>query len=416
VSKNLFWLFVASMSFALQLQSIYFLGQNLFDCYGQFYTFGIDAHRVRHDYVASLPEAAALKPDISCLIVDLKYDGETIKILEFGNISLSVLAGHGKLYGPGKIWRGLWSYLKSYMVPVWFVSKKPDRMLQKERCFDRLGDLGVQLVKSGHALITDPLFVKCLNGEVSGKPPKRIEDCKGIIATGVMRVSFRKIFDHFVLLNKYLFNYGNVKSEMDSLFDDDQLRTFRPLCKVYPKKYSEELITEIKNDFYDADRLVIKPVSSSRGLGVIILKKEDLGAVVKKITKDKNTIHENADVSYAHWRTNKNNKFLVESFERSKDIIVQNKRYDGTMRVVFVLSCSGGKIGVKFLGSYWKLPNASLDDNCALQEKHKSKIDEGSFCSAKVGYADITHVKKILSDVLPTMYVKALQIEQQRKR
>jgi len=365
-----------------------------------------------YDYLFRLPDEVSFAPDISCLIADLKYDGNGLKILEFGNITYSAFKGHKMLYGKSKVWEALWDELKSYNVPVWFISHPEDPLKQEERCFDRLSDIGIRYKGSTDLLLQDDFFCDCLSSVVPDGGPKCIDDCKGVVVLKDRGWPINERSNYFIVLNRYIFKWANDKLKTSLLFGDNHLKNFKPRWKLYPKQFSDSLVKKIQEDFKEYDKLVIKPLHSTVGNGIIIFEKKDLEKIVKKILVEKDTIDPNDDPSYSHWLGDSEQAFLVESFEESKAIVVQNKRYDATMRVIFVLSCSGNKIGLKFLGSYWKLPKHSLDDDCGLQEKYKSKIVKGFVCSEKVSDEDITHVKEILADVLPKMYLKVLQKEQ----
>ena len=101
---------------------------------------------------------------------------------------------------------------------------------------------------------------------------------------------------------------------------------------------------------------------------------------------------------------------LSEEDRSQKPIIIDEKIYDPTMRIVFVLYNNHGVAQVNFLGAYWKLPANSLDEQASLTERHKSKIYSGRTSSARVDAQDFENVKKILEPVLCTAYLKMLEI------
>lgn len=78
------------------------------------------------------------------------------------------------------------------------------------------------------------------------------------------------------------------------------------------------------------------------------------------------------------------------------------------MRMIFVLSCSDGKVEITFLGGFWKFPIKSLDEDGTLTEKHKNKVTERSSCYTKIDPEDMENVQRILSEVLPKVYIKML--------
>jgi len=366
-----------------------------------------------------LPEEYKDCVDISALIVDLKYDGDSLKVLEFGNIMTSNISGHEDLYGKNVIWKRFWDYLKSFGLGVWCVGPiyKSKWALYISR--KKFVELGSRYSPSVQSLKKDCLFKKLLNKEFD-YPSPTIEDHRYIILKSYSSLKKahkkeRKKFPGFMFLNEVARRYGNSKGALSRLFKSEYLKNFKPEWHIYPAEYSKKLVEKIKRDF-KADTLVIKPVCASRGLGVIVVEKKNLDETLNMILTKEDTIKVVKDPAFRFWTRRKRKRVLIESFEESKHVTKDGKKYDATMRVVFVLCCNKGKINVSFLGSYWKLPGKDLSASCSLTEKHKSLVVQGNHTKdvvtttpLKVDPIDAKHVQEMLADILPKLYLNMIK-------
>lgn len=420
-----------------------------------------------------------LKPDISCGIIDLKYDKNSIKILEFGEIEFSAFKGHEALYGQGKIWGQLWKYLAQFKKPIWYVSSKGSSR-SNDKAIDVLYKVGGLRKKSFEDLEKDPGFKNLCESfnkqdkniepnesefsekqdyiyknyiskdfgskdfgskdlilkdkeEFEGNEEKfltKISDYLGIIV--VKNRSKRKDsvnntenFKKFIILNEKFTKYGENKHNCASLFEDKKLENFKPKWRAYQFEYKPNLAEKIISDFADSkktiskpeplpDTFVVKPVNSTRGQGIIIVEKENLDEVLKKILhkSSKQVLSDEEkylDGDYAFWQNYKESVFLIETFEKSKTIVVNKKEYDATMRIVFVMDFQESIISFNIIGAYWKLPSCNLKDKCSLTEKHKSNIGLNGVSSAKVSDEDINDIGKMLEKIIPEIYSKILE-------
>lgn len=390
----------------------------------------------------------SLKPDISCGIIDLKYNQSALKILEFGEIEFSAFKGHEALYGPGQIWGNLWKYLARFKKPIWYISSKGSSR-SNDKAIDILYKIGGLRKKSFEELEKDPHFKQlCSNTQTpfsanSNTIPQdkialaknqntetnnSIQDYAGIIVIknrNKRKDSIKNIkdFEHFIILNENFTKYGENKHNCASLFDCKKLEEFKPKWSAYPCNYTPDLAKKIIRDL-NCETLVIKPINSTRGQGVIIVEKENLDKILNKILNHSDTQalsdkERYMDSDYTFWKKYKEETFLVEAFERSKNITVNKKVYDATMRIVFAMSCeeknkenaknSSQKIEFHIIGAYWKLPESDIYSDCDLNEKHKSKISGNGISSAKVDPSDIESVGKALEKIIPEIYTKILE-------
>lgn len=355
-----------------------------------------------------LPNHIKNKNDISCLIADLKYDGNSVKILELGNIIFSNLPSHEFLWGDFVIWKRFYEYVNKLDIPLWCVGTITNPKRASYTAFERLTNLGATKYKDIAHLVHDPDFRKLFIKNENAKYAK-LEDYNAILACSKYSdLKYRGITENmpgFLFLNDVVHAYANDKQKLATLCDDHILSSFRPQWKSYSKKYSKELVDRIKRDF-DSDILVIKPTISTVGRGVIIVNKNNLKKTLKTILTKKDAIKKMDDRSFSYWAKDGGDTFLVESFEHSKQITVDQKEYDPKMRIIFILSCNNRVVTLKFIGSYWLSPKHSLDTQSSLNNKHKSSMNGHRI---KVSQKDTKHVQEILSSVLPTMYIKMIE-------
>jgi len=358
-----------------------------------------------------LPKEFADCVDISPLTIDLKYDGKCLKILEFNNLMPSVLRKHGALYGENIIWKRFWYYLKNFGLNIWCIGKS----WPGNKKFIRFGSRYIPNAK----LLKKDAFFNSLDTKNFNFSEPKIEDYKVIISARRYRWLRRKYKclrkrPGVLFLHDIANDYVDDKYKTNSLFEGEYLKKFKPEWKVYDARYSKKMIKQIKSDFI-SDTLVIKPLSSFGGRGVIIVKKDDLDETLKLIFSQKSKIGDMKDKAFRYWKKRKPKKFLIESFEESKHVFLDRKAFDGTMRVVCVLCCNKGKINLSFLGSYWKLPGKAISDAGSLMEKYKSKSNSRDYrtTALKVSLVDAEHVQEILAKILPKLYIKMIEERQQ---
>lgn len=363
-----------------------------------------------------LPQKFKDKVDVSCLIADIKYDGDSVKILELGNLLYSTLSSHESAWTEGVIWKRFYDYLRQDLgLQLWCIGQPKWKMRQ---------DLGLQLWRPKWKKSAQSIFFKKLSNIgaiVSPDIEQFKKDYVNLRLTGqkyilaVTRYSsvkkdnpnLKTDFPACVFSNDIAYDYGNNKYKTNILFCCKELEKFKPKWKIYPKIYCDYIVEKIKNDF-DAEILVVKPINACLGRGVIIVHRDDLDETLETIFTKIDDIKNMDDNSYSYWAKDRKNEFLVEEFATSKLITLHGKKFDGKIRVVFVLSCSEGKITLKFLGSYWKAAFKSLDEQGSLTEKHKSKSHKANRV-AKVSPEDAKHIQEILGDILPKMYIKMME-------
>ena len=356
-------------------------------------------------------QESSIPNDISFLIADIKYADNQIKILEMGEGPRSYFRGHELLYGKGLIWERLWNYLKTFKVPIWYVGRHPESEREYHliagQTFEQIGGT---FVPNLYRLKKDPLFQQLVSKKWNGTGQyigiiilRHHKMPRSVIA------AFKKQYPQFLFLDAATSPYVNHKYKTALIFEQAGLQQFRPQWHCYPKTYSSSLVHTILHDFADVDTVVIKPVNAANGWGVLIINKDELDQTLKKILAEKDTLRKIPDKSYSWWAKDHNDNFLVEEYVPSKIITVGGKRYDGTLRMIFIIAHTDNGIDINFIGSYWKLPSYSLDEEATLTDQHKSKISSSNHSSAPVLQEDEQCVTQFLQAILPTLYATMLE-------
>ena len=156
---------------------------------------------------------------------------------------------------------------------------------------------------------------------------------------------------------------------------------------------------------------MIKPRGEFLGNGVIITKRQNLDEVLFYIINKQGRLTQNEDPAYTAWKKDPFDSFIVEEFIASDPIIIphlDNKIYQPTMRVAFLLVYHNQRHQVHFLGSYWKTPFLSLDDEDDDFMGQNKDICEPPFYKA-VDAHTMQIVQNQLSIALPVLHSKMLE-------
>jgi hypothetical protein len=335
--------------------------------------------------------------DLSFCIADLKFDGEKIKICELGQAFGSTFKGYNKIYGQGQMWAKFWQLMSSLNYPLWLFGSS---YLKKEfapAIFEKVG---------GHTART-------LN-ELKPSSPKFI------LIVREKNDAFRTIKQHYpecIILDAATKKFVSNKYETGRLFEDQNIASYKPQFTLVPKNYAPQLAYEIIQKI-SSPLLVVKPINASLGRGIVIVEPEKLDAILRIVLKQKPTSTYQQDTqSLSYWTSDREKFFIVEEFVASKIIYTDNKPYDPTMRVAFVLFNNEGSLQINFLDAYWKLPSQALNENGSITQLHKSHIESDKQCSTPVDAHDFEVVKEQLSLLLSSLYLKMLaQYEHKKER
>lgn len=213
-----------------------------------------------------------------------------------------------------------------------------------------------------------------------------------------------------IVLDKTSFPFWIDKYKMSQLFEQDELlATFKPRWGNYKKIYTKELAAHIADDL-QCDTFVIKPRGEFLGNGVIITQRQDLDEVLQYIITKNGTLAESNDPAYRSWQHDTFDSFIVEEFVASDSIMIphlENKIYQPTMRVAFVLAYNKQCHKVHFLGGYWKTPSLSLYEEGDFMQKNKD------ICKPPYYYQVDPQTMQLVQDqlgiMLPLLHSKMLQ-------
>ena len=362
-----------------------------------------------------------LPKDLSFCIADLKFNNTTVnsdgsrgslKILEFGEGGRSKFKGHDALYGTGTMWAFFWRYMAAYNVPMWLVSMPEDAGLRKEINMDLFAQLGGQEAKNITDLrqhIETSLYQQ--HGVVTAQH-RQDYAAMVLIKKGRPTKTVRKMKEEFpnvIFVGDMSNKFVNNKYRMSLLFMTDELKKYRPQCKTCPVKYDPGMAQALINEL-GCDIFVIKPVNSSRGRGILMVAKHELDATLRLLFENPAGLLEtNLSEEHKYWATYKSPFFLVEQYEPSKPIIIDEQPYDATMRLVFTIDCCAQDVNVTIFDGYWKLPAFPLTADCSLTDKHKSHIIPGLLSSVKIASEDFADAKMLMEDALRKVYWQMVQ-------
>jgi len=349
--------------------------------------------------------------DMCYLVADLKYSKEKgVKICEIQHANLS--AFKGDIYRnevDASIQDELVRVLALYNKQGWVVN---DGIADKAICKALAVSAGWQSYKKIDDLLLDGKFESTANQPVENEYD--IGSYQGFLyANGgeICKIAdYAKRFPAMVVIDKSSFPFWIDKFKMTQLFEDDAvLSSFKPRWASYKKVYRPDLAAEIAETL-KCETFVIKPRGEFLGKGVIIAHKEELDDVLYYIITKKGEFAQMRDIAYSTWKKDHFDSFIVEEFIPSDLIAVphlENKVYQPTMRVAFLLVYNNRSHHVHQLGGYWKLPALSIDEKGSFMAKNKD-ICKLPFYSA-VDTEIMEFVKKELSIALPLLHQKMMQ-------
>ena len=339
--------------------------------------------------------ANVLPVDITFLIADFKYnERQGVQICEVQPGSVSVFEGYDYLNNEHNLVQQLFfNHISFFELPVWYFFD--DVCNESRNYFLQHGWIGV---RNFHQLLADRNFITAARNPVFN--PNNILEYHGILyGRGSRMASFKNFSEYFpgiILLDAAIFPYSQDKYLMNQLLSQQPVSNkLKPLWNLYPCHYSSELVRTVLDDI-PSSRLVIKPRHASRGVGVIIVDRNELDNTLQLILEPQaHPIDPDLfdDPAYSYWLESKRHDFIVEEFVESDPVNVEwfdNQPYDGTVRAVILLTYNEGNMEFRLLEAHWKLPKKSILDEGSLTEKHKS-------------YGKAPHFYTIESDILQNM-------------
>jgi hypothetical protein len=201
-------------------------------------------------------------------------------------------------------------------------------------------------------------------------------------------------------------DYWQDKYKMSCLFKQNpQISYIKPEWDLYSKEYSPTLAEQIMADI-PSEAYVIKPRGAFLGHGVIIVSADDLDATLKYILTDKSGRETNEDQSYSHWATDTFSSFIIEKYYPSDLLQVDEKWYEPSMRVSFILTYDNHKISIEFVGANWMLPYKAIDEEASLNERKKAYCKPPYF--VRPSPEVVESVQQELREALPLLFKEML--------
>lgn len=364
-----------------------------------------------YSFYAVLTAKETYPADICFMVADLKYNArQGIKICEIQQACLSLFNGDTfRMVQQESIHKELLRILSFYNKNGWVVV---DGMADKN-IVSTLGSSSYwQSPQDMIALVSDVNFINCAK-----QAPTDIYDLSSyqgfLYANGsdlCVIDDFAQRFPGMIVIDKSSFPFWVDKYQMTKLFAEDELlSTFKPKWGNYKKNYTPELAAQIAHDLA-CDTFVIKPRGEFMGKGVIIVSRQDLDEVLLYIITKSGTLAESKDPAYTVWKQDTFDSFIVEEFVTSDPITIahlDNRTYQPTMRVAFLLVYNKQRHNVHFLGGYWKTPALSLDEEGDFMQKNKDVCKSPYYCSVDASTMQL--VQQELSVALPLLHKKMLQ-------
>jgi hypothetical protein len=347
---------------------------------------------------------------ITALVADLKVSQtHGIKICEIQTVRQSRFAGADVVHKEkGRIPSLLALVLSDYIDTIWFDNEViGDDFLRRH--LKKLGGRGLTKLRS---LSRSSDFV-----EDAKNPPKDPADLSSY-STALYTAS-RRMRDPAEFMNGYpgilfidepIWHLARSKDSMNAFLDSDPvLRTLRPRWVSSPKEgYASHVADEI-NAHIGTEYVVVKPLRGTKGRGIIITPAAGLDKILSAVTGNKSALRKKSDINLHMWSYDRPTHFTVEEYASSDPIAVphlKGRRYDGTMRIVFLLVRDHGATKFHMVDGYWKLPRKSLDSQSAtLTEIHKSYGEAPYF--AAVEPALMAWVTAELQNSLPRILDRA---------
>ncbi|MBM3887239.1 hypothetical protein FJ364_04890 [Candidatus Dependentiae bacterium] len=343
--------------------------------------------------------------DISFGIADIKFDTNSLKILELGEGTRSKYAGFDNIYGYGAMWQRIWQFLFSKNNNVFFVDydlETPDK--RKEIDYKTLIQYGGKAFTSLQQLINYHALHQLMK-----QPDKHpLVVIRHEPACNQTLTQFNKDYPQLIICNAKTALFVNNKQKTNELFTTE-LQDYRPYAKLVAKKEAPSLAEQILQES-DAKAFVIKPLTACKGKGVMFTPRAKLTETLTHLFGPQQRLRYTPSHEFKYWATDHsyNTHALIESCEHSKPVIIDNKKYDATLRVVFGLMHANGNLQATLLGSYWKLPVKSLEENGSLHEKKLSRISSSHQSSVAVIEEDETVIADKLLPVLTNLYAKMI--------
>lgn len=357
------------------------------------------------------------KPDVSFGIADIKYNDGSLKILEFGEGTLSKFEGFDSIYGTGAMLSRIYEFCAKECRQLFVV--------------DHNLEFPNKQTAAGYPTLLKKHAVVHYSGDDMLSVPKNNTNAEGaqLLVFQRRRASHKSIqkinavYPSMRIANAAISPFVNNKQQTDKLFTKE-LRDYRPYTAVVAKRDAQNQVEAIL-EACPAKYFVLKPIASSRGIGILFAHRDQLELMFKKLFSNyglKSIVGKIKKIFDPHgtsilsksnnvkfWQYNTDTHFIIESCESSKAVTVDNKSYDATLRLSYGLIHKDGYVEAKAIGYYWKLPRLSLDTKGSFTNKKLSHIGPSNKnCAAALAPEDETAVTELMLPILNNVYTKMI--------
>lgn len=345
------------------------------------------------------------------MIADLKHNEEEgIKICELQSGTFSAFRGYDWLQNePGCVPRRVIKMLSQFDQQLIVHPKSfEERAIRQE-----MDQQGIEHANSYSDLLKHSAFLENVH--------RPVEDPDSLSSYPILLVAkpsffrkqlntFKEEYPNVLILDVDCFPYWRNKYKMTKLFQNDpELEAIKPRWKLINKEFSQSELNR-SNKWFNSDYVVIKPLHSLLGKGVIVLKSSELPKTLTLICKNKKKLKKHSNPAYQYWATHSFNELIIEEFHYSDPVVVKHldhKPYDGTLRIAFMLWLEHGEIQMEFVESHWKLPYKAINEKGSFMEKHKSYDYVPHF--ATIDPERLEEIEATLRRTIPKIYLKMLE-------
>lgn len=332
--------------------------------------------------------------DISFVVIDLKYNkNQGVKICEMQPGSFSRFSGSDTLEKMNIVQNKYCDLIEQYEILPHFTHPLYQKM--KQVFIER----GWSSIHSAEELLK----------KTKAEKPQDLDNlfqyqtCLFSLQIDPIIRGYPIYFPQILFLDRAILPYSQNKYTMNCLLDKiEKTKKLRPKWNTYRKGASQDLIDKITFDI-PGEIIVLKPIQSTMGRGVIIAEKKDLENTLKYIFySPKEVLLNDLERSYSQYAIDTSDSFIVEEFIPSDPLLLGENSlpYDCTMRVMAVLTYHKKIPTITFLSEYWYSPSKPVDSSYTLIQSHKAK---GTYFQ-KVDSIIFEEVKKQLSPALLESY------------
>jgi len=350
-----------------------------------------------------------LPPDVSYIFADLKFDGERLQLCEFGPCPYAGLTDapvhvdNQQVLLTSPYWELFWHFLNEFNIPMIRIGGWDPMEANKI-----LHTLHGKRYQSIDGFLSDHTFQDLF--ETKGSPIKSINHALALIVftgSGSAHKRYHNLtLDHpnLIFINHYLNKIVSRKDTTNMLCKQPNLAHFKPKSKICPTTYTPTLAQSIINEF-DTSHYLIKPLSSMRGSGIIMVTKKDLDPTLKTLF-DKASSNKKSIYKAGFWLDKKQKQFIAEAYAPSKKVRFDGELYDPTMRLICFLAHNRGVITIHVVGGYWKTPRYPLNKKCDLTLKHITEAGVGE--RRAIAPHDLKIAKRLCADLMYNVYSTVL--------